>query len=358
MRYDQAHSLAASAAASGANVIENEPEARLVISYRTSNTNLAEKQWNYRKKVYSNQNRYCEVDKVYNERDHSIDDAGCKCYSCSKCRPKRKKRLLNAVIDAAEQHGLKRMVTITVKGKKWRNKVSPDDSFSFTMKKFNNFREYVKRYSGKKMEYVNFVRSQSNGYCHLHIPQDTWIPKTVLNHICDKLGLGSANIKYVDVQRVGAYLRAELNNKDHEWFIPKNKKHYTTSSGVKLDFAANADCHFIQFPKYYTINQRIEKVAYVVKQVADRPPPFAYLLQEFQNVADCSGNNWRYGHNMGYCWVYHAMGAAAALMPKPYVCPELAQVDAGYRVCVNGELYKRGWVCPRYTRQKKYRRTI
>ena len=145
----------------------------------------AEHQWNYRKKVYSNANRYCAKDKIYNKRGHTIENAGCKCYSCSTCRPKRKKRLINAVINASTEYGLCRMATITLKGKEFRNNVSPDDSFSYAMKKFNSFREYVKRYNHNvKMEYVNFVRSQSNnGYCHLHILQDIWLPKSVLSDI-------------------------------------------------------------------------------------------------------------------------------------------------------------------------------
>lgn len=414
MSIDQPHSLNFDVALDPTrNVIKNEAEAGLVYTYRTSHTKNGEKtnnvvahslydevqemwlpdgetiqegeetssieanclvlsglrqtgeqnqrltaahQWNYRKKVYSNTNRYCETDLIYNRRSHTMDNAGCKCYSCSRCRPLRKKRLLNAVIDATDKHGLTRLLTITFPGEKLRKRVTPDESFTYTMKKFNHVKEYIKRELGFKIEYVNFVRSQNNGYCHLHVLIDHYIPKRVISDICRRLGLGSTNIKYVDVHRVGAYLKAELNNKDHEWYIPKNKKHYTKSRGVSLDFGEGDECYFIEFPKYFSINQKIDKVYDVVNLIANRPPPLDFLVGMFQDVVNVTTNDWRHSARSGYCWVYLAVNSTGALMPTPYNSVDMELIDQRVRVNVMGELYKSEFKPKKFTRQINFKR--
>lgn len=335
-------------------VAGNEPETGLVLSYRTTRTDFHKKQWNIRQKTYSNNNLSCQKHKIYNKREHTIQNANCNQYSCSRCRPGRKHRLLNAVIEVAEKQGLTRMLTITFPGRKYRNRVSPDDSFAYNMRRFNSLKIYLKRRLGVKLEYINFPRSQKDGYCHQHILIDRYIPKSVLDDICKHLGLGSTNIKYVDIHRIGGYLKAELNNKDHEWMIPKHKKHYSKSHGVTLDFSgSNPDCYFIEIPTYFSINQKIDKVYDIVNHVADRPPPFDFLLGMFQEVVDVVNGNWKYGEKLGYCWVYHAMNCPAALTPTPYVCPKLLRFDKNVRINVFGSNYTPVWRSPK-TRQKKF----
>ena len=50
-----------------------------------------------------------------------------------------------------------------------------------------------------------------------------------------RINSGSCNIKYVDAHRVGAYLSSYLRSKEHEWFLPKGKKHYSTSRNVHFE---------------------------------------------------------------------------------------------------------------------------
>jgi len=68
-------------------------------------------------------------------------------------------------------------------------------------------------------------------------------------------------------------------------------------------------------------------------------------------------SNYHYAVSMGYTWVYRALGASGALMPKPYDIPELVDCDNGFRVNVMGALYKPIWKAPK-TRQKKFVRDI
>ena len=316
-----------------------------------------EKEWNVRKKVHSNKNKSCGLHKIYDKRENKVLASTCSQISCAKCRPVRKHIILNAVIEACKEHGLNRMLVITLKGKEFRKTCSPDDSFKYMMKKFNSLKIYLKRHLGIKLKYINFPRSQKNGYCHLHVFPDKYIQKDILQKMANDLDLGYTNIKYVDIQRVGAYLKAELNNKDHEWFLPKNKKHYTTSDEITLDLTGkNSNFVFIEFPRYFNVTQKIDKVYDITMLFGDRPPPFEFYVEMFHDVVSISQRNWEYSSKMGYCWVYHALKSPFALMPKYYHVPDLAIVDRCFRLNADGDLTKFIWSMPKYTRQINFKR--
>jgi hypothetical protein len=76
---------------------------------------------------------------------------------------------------------------------------------------------------------------------------DRFIPKSWLSDSTEALGLGSTNVKYVDIHRVSAYLGKYFSGKAHEWFLPKGVHHYTTSRTIYInDFIPDSDWIYIR----------------------------------------------------------------------------------------------------------------
>ena len=245
-----------------------------------------------RKKEYKGRNRGCGINKLYSKREHRLVDTCCNQFSCEYCRQKLLKNLRINIVKNADKFGLTRFVTITFGGNDIRRVVRPDNSFSYVMKRFNHWREYLRRKFGVSVSYINLVRSHRDGYCHLHILVDRFVPKFWLSESVSALGLGYTNVKYVDIHRVSAYLSKYFSEKDHEWFLPRGIHHYTTSRNIHLnDFVPDPDWIYIRMPirfvkDYNGILVRnfigeIECVYTNVMWYSKYPPPFEFLLGEF-----------------------------------------------------------------------------
>lgn len=172
-------------------------------------------------------------------------------FSCKKCRHNKIRNTVIKTRKLALANNLTRFLTLTTGGKEIRKLVSPGDSFYRLMTKFKELKYILKRDYGFELKYICFLRAHKDGYCHLHVLIDKYIPKAILNDILIRIKSGWCNIKYVDPQRVSAYLSAYLERKDHEWFIPKGQKHYTMSKDLSFEkFVPEDTWTFIYtFPK-------------------------------------------------------------------------------------------------------------
>ena len=241
---------------------------------------LGQKQWNRRKKIHSNKNLGCGNDIIYNESKHQCYVAGCHQYSCSHCRPKKTKQLLDKVSKYAQENDMTRFLSITLPTGV-RDNILPDDSFEYMQRVWNQVRKQFKRDFGVNLNYILFPRSHANGYCHFHALLDRYIPKSWLDNVMFNLHLGTSDIRYVDVQRVSAYLCSYLQKKEHEWFLPKNKKHYSMSANIHLEEWIPSDTlYFIEMPT--NRHERVNCVYANVKFYTGKPPPFDFILSEFQ----------------------------------------------------------------------------
>lgn len=241
---------------------------------------LGQKQWNTRKKTHSNKNLGCGNDIIFNETKHQCYVAGCGQYSCSRCRPKAIKKLIDKSSKYAQENGLTRLLSFTLPTGV-RDNMAPDDSFEYAQLIWNSVRKYFKRDFKENLNYILFPRSHSNGYCHFHALVDRYIPKSWLDKVMFNLHLGTSDIKYVDVQRVGSYLGAYLQKKEHEWYLPKHKKHYSTSANIHFEEWIPSDTlHFIEMP--LNSDERVNCVYANVEFLTKKPPPFDFILAEFQ----------------------------------------------------------------------------
>ena len=238
-----------------------------------------------RKLQYADRNRGCGRNKFYNMREHRLVDAPCNQFSCEYCRPKLLKKLRINIIRYAKEMDLTRFVTITFGGEDLRRVVRPDNSFEYGMKRFNHWREYLRRKFKVKVSYINLVRSHKDGYCHLHLLMNRYIPKAWLSQSTKAIGLGSTNVKYVDIQRVSGYLSKYFSEKEHEWFLPDGIHHYSTSRDIHLNsYVPDSKWVYIRMPREYIRNYD----GYIVRNIVGEvecvfnhtewyvryPPPF------------------------------------------------------------------------------------
>lgn len=252
------------------------------VEHLKQNENL----WKERKARYYGVNDYCNENYLYNSESDVLHEAKCKCYNCERCRPKKKYELLTNIVNVAERYGLRRHLVITLPGFPFRSLFcDADESFDYTMKKFNEFRVLYRRYFGQNLSYICLPRSQSDGFCHLHILIGDFIPKTWLDDILKKLNLGFPFVTYVDIHRLGNYL-SKYWYKEHEWFIPKDKKHYTHSADIKFEkIIPSGDWCFLVMPKGLYV-MGCDKVDYIYR-VMDflkpyhNPPPLNIMLSGF-----------------------------------------------------------------------------
>ncbi|MBU0496407.1 MAG: hypothetical protein KKG04_00435 [Candidatus Thermoplasmatota archaeon] len=245
-----------------------------------------------RKLQYARINKGCGVNKLYDVRNHRLVDAHCNQFSCEYCRPRLLKNLRINIIKYAHEMDLTRFVTITFGGEDLRRVVRPDNSFEYVMKRFNHWREYLKRKFKVKVSYINLVRSHQDGYCHLHLLMNRYIPKSWLSQSTRAVGLGSTNVKYVDIQRVSGYLSRYFSVKEHEWFLPEGIHHYSTSRDIHLNsYVPSSQWVYICMPQRFVKNSEGEVVRNILGEIecvcnhtewyVKYPPPFDFLVAQW-----------------------------------------------------------------------------
>jgi hypothetical protein len=156
---------------------------------------------------------------------------------------------LKNIVNSTEKYSFRRHLVITLPGHPFRSLFcNADESFDYAIKKFNEFRFLYKREFGNNLSYIFLPRAQSDGFCHLHVLVGSYIPKDWLDKTLNSINLGFPFITYVDIHRLGNYL-SKYWYKEHEWFIPENKKHYTRSADIEFDrFIPHGDWYFFAMP--------------------------------------------------------------------------------------------------------------
>lgn len=253
------------------------------------------KEWENIIENYQKPNKNCGKSYVYNLNKDIIKPNNCNQYNCCKCRPRKIWNLIQKTEQIAISKHLTRFLTITIGGKDNRRYLTIKRSFEILNRKFDSFKILYKREYGINLTYICFIRAHKDGVCHLHILINRYIPKTWLNNATKRLGLGeyASNIKYADVHRVGAYLGSYLMSKKHEWYIPKNKKHYSTSQDINIDkFKPEDTWIFIGISNFASLKNKIECVYQNIYFYTGKPPPFEFLIECFYERLN--KNNWSY----------------------------------------------------------------
>lgn len=237
--------------------------------------------------VIYNPSTYDNRAKKSTYRGPKINHIGCGKFHCDRCRPKLKYRMKLEIEDAMVEHKLYTHFVITTEGKKYRDKNDYFQSYIDMSESFNKVRNILSRYAkkhGKRFTYICLIRSQKDGYCHLHVMTNLYIPKQLLQSISDKY----FNTGFIRIKAIKN--RKKLSNyfmKDEEWYIPLGRRHYSCSRDIELDMDIGdipEDCIYI----------RLEPCVSIVDQVYDQvelnygyPPPFDFLLQHFTTVSLC-----------------------------------------------------------------------
>jgi hypothetical protein len=312
--------------------------------------------WEERKARYNGVNDYCDENYLYNSESDVLHEVKCKCYNCERCRPKKKYDLLKNIVKVAEKHNLTRHLVITLPGYPFRSLFcNADESFDYAMKKFNEFRVLYKREFGKNLSYICLPRSQSDGFCHLHILVGDFIPKEWLDKVLNSINLGFPYITYVNVNRLGNYL-SKYWYKEHEWFIPENKKHYTKSADIKFErFYPSGNWYFFITPNGPFV-MGCDKVDYIYRCMDfvnpyHNPPPMGLMLSGFYEDLSIS-----YGDNyIGFLRKYGIKDPSGLIKKIEPAFRKMKQNKLFYMGGYNRYQIK-DFIQPKYTRQKKFKR--
>lgn len=138
---------------------------------------------------------------------------------------------------------------------------------------------------GKQFSYICLFRAQKNGYCHLHVMTNLFIPKQRLKDISKKyFNTGFISIKSnKDITR---YLTNDFL-KDHEYYIPHGRRHYSTSRDINLNIYEDIveDTSNPETSMHIQLHPGVSVIDQVYDQVEHEygyPPPFDFLLSQFQ----------------------------------------------------------------------------
>lgn len=235
---------------------------------------------------YRTVNSSCGTVEYFDSRKHKVLNNRCMRFSCGRCRNQAISNAMNDVVKAAYKFRLKRHFVITLQGKGFRKYVDPDHSFIYLARKWNIFKTYFNKKFGKKLCYIAFFRSQESGYAHMHILSGDYIPIKWIKKTFEGMKLGFAKIDYVDIHHVKNYL-SKYWYKEHEWFIPENKKHFTTSRDIKLGeiYEKNKD-YFMLHPifDYTNVYWKLDGYYNQIEEKTGYPPPLDFMLSEYYKI--------------------------------------------------------------------------
>lgn len=233
-----------------------------------------------REERYRTKNSSCgEVD-YYLPRQHKIESNKCKRFTCGRCFKKEVNKKLIEVVKKGIEFQLFRHLVITLEGEEFRNKLTPDKSFIYITKKWNSFKIYYRRTFKNKFDYILFNRSQKDGYAHLHVLVSVKIPKDWIEDTVRRLNLGWSRIKFVDIHRLKNYL-SKYWYKEHEWWIPENKRHFSSSRTIKFEKKKDGEYLLLHWYYDYTKYGKLEDYYTIIEENYGYPPPLDFILGEF-----------------------------------------------------------------------------
>jgi len=157
----------------------------------------------------------------------------CKSWSCPHCAQKRAKRLKKAIVEQSQAHGLDRFLTLTMDPKKG----TAAESWPQIKQTWKKFQTYLARKQGKGIKFLWVIEAQKNGYAHLHILLDRYIPQAWISQAWDRLGGGRiVFITRANVRHTGPYLSKYLT-KGFDEGLKDGQRRYGSSRTVKLGWA-------------------------------------------------------------------------------------------------------------------------
>jgi hypothetical protein len=200
-------------------------------------------------------------------------------------------------------------------------------------------------------------RSQSDGFCHLHVLVGSYISKDWLDKTLASINLGFPYITYVDIHRLANYL-SKYWYKEHEWFIPENKKHYTRSADIDFErYIPSSGWYFLAMPNSPFICG-CDKIDYLYRVMdfvnpSHYPPPLDLMLSCFyEDLSIELGNNY-----VGFLRKYGIRSSEGLIKEKLPIYKRYRQS----RLFYSGRSFRikhEKFVLPKYTRQKKFRKGI
>lgn len=219
----------------------------------------------------------CKNGGIYSLREEKIKPVFCKNWSCARCRKKLKYDLYMKTLTNAYAFNLDRHFIITIGGKKYRKNNSYQDSYKYMSKGWNKLKQIIKYHYGK-FDYIGFPRAQKDGYCHLHLLINRRVPWSFLDKKRKKVGLGFVSIQ--KNRKVADYLHQDFF-KDHEYYTPKNVKHYYSSRSIIINnHNKEVDPWWKKENIYFETSDR----EFMYKEIAKRfgrPLPFEEYVKMF-----------------------------------------------------------------------------
>lgn len=132
----------------------------------------------------------------------------CQSYRCNRCRNPKLKKVRARIAEIATEHKLQRMATLTLDPKRIPKRERTD---RYIRECWRKMRVLLARQYGGSLAFVGVLEFQKNGNAHLHVLLGRYIPQAWLSRAWQSIGGGRvADIRYVDVHRVSAYLAVYL----------------------------------------------------------------------------------------------------------------------------------------------------
>ena len=154
----------------------------------------------------------------------------CKSWTCPTCGKKRARKLKSAIVEQAELHHMDKFVTLTMDP----SKGTAEESWDQIKAVWALARVYLGREFGAGFKYLWVVEAQKNGYAHLHILVNQYVPQAWLKQVWDRLGGGRiVHIERVNIRRTGPYL-AKYLTKGFDAGLKQGQRRYGSSRVVKL----------------------------------------------------------------------------------------------------------------------------
>ncbi len=160
----------------------------------------------------------------------------CKSWRCLACGPRKARRLRNQIGVWAEEKQLTRLMTLTLDPQQVQG-----DVYAHLSDVWRKFRVYLARQYGR-VSFIWVMELQKNGNPHLHVLVDRFIHQKWASRTWDAVGGGRiVDVRYVDVQRVRAYLAKYLSKPWHEMAIPARKRRCSASQDICLSRAPDEE---------------------------------------------------------------------------------------------------------------------
>jgi hypothetical protein len=154
----------------------------------------------------------------------------CKAWGCSVCGPGKAKRLRHQIGVWAEEKRLTRLMTLTLDPQKVCG-----DPYTHLSDVWRKFRVYLGREYGSRVSFIWIMELQQNGNPHLHVLVDRFVHQKWASRTWEAVGGGRiVDVRYVDIQRVRAYLSKYLTKPWHQMRVPPRKRRCSASQDICL----------------------------------------------------------------------------------------------------------------------------